>query len=317
MTRILTDYEVAKLIDRRSTVDLMEQGYRADAQGEVVPFPRSRLGASGVTLAWMGAALPKADLLGYRSYLYASTGADRGDQVVALYQYSTMALKALFLGRLVGALRTGASVVAALRLAQPDLRNLGLIGTGNQAREVLSFALAVFPLDTVWAWSPNLQHCNEFREWAMTTLNCEVNIAKDVAQVLSLAPAAVLATSSESTVVTREMTRAPKLLVSISAYRRPEIDLRLLDSSARIWTDSVDQAADKGTLFADPPRRQKLRPLLDKGAGPSVRDRKATRIILNTGAAWEEVLLAESLFRSSEKSNAGAVVELSAGLEAH
>ena len=144
----------------------------------------------------------------------------------------------------------------------------------------------------------------------MAALNREVNIAKDVPQVLSLAPAAALLTSAETTVVTREMIRAPKLLVSISAYRRPEIDLRLLDAATRIWTDSVDQAAEKGTLFAEPPRRQKLRPLLDKGAGPSVRDRKSTRIIVNTGAAWEEVLLAESLYRSAEKANAGTTVDL-------
>ncbi len=36
-----------------------------------------------------------------------------------------------------------------------------------------------------------------------------------------------------------------------------------------------------------------------------LRDEGTTRIVINTGAAWEEILLAESLWRSAEAVNAG------------
>jgi ornithine cyclodeaminase/alanine dehydrogenase-like protein (mu-crystallin family) len=261
----------------------------------------------------MGAALPSLDLLGFRSYLYNSARTDRGEQVVALYRYSTMELKALFLGQLVGSLRTGASVVAALKIAQPGLRTLGIIGTGNQARQVLACASSVFPLESVWAWSPNAKRRAEFREWARAELHHNVNLADDVRHVLREAPAIALVTSSEETVVTSEMMPGPRLLVSISAYRRPEIDLRLLDSARHIWTDSVDQAGNRGTLFQDSPRREKLRPLLQGGDGEALRDGGSTRIIINTGAAWEEVLLAESLLRAAERARAGLSVDLGNG----
>lgn len=310
MPRILRDNEVGQLMNRRQTVELMEAGYRADARGEVVPFPRSRTDARGVTLAWMGAAIPSLDILGFRSYLYDSSGFDRGEQVVALYRYSTMELKALFVGALVGNLRTGAAVAAALRLAKPDLRTLGLIGTGTQARQVLASVASAFDLDSVWAWSPNANRRAEFRAWAKDALDLPVEMGDSARQVLREAPAVALVTSSEEPVVTPEMLPGPRLLLSISSYRRPEIDARLLDAAAQIWTDSVEQAGGRGTLFEDGGRRGKLRPLARETDMEALRDARSTRIIINTGAAWEEVLLAESLWRSAEQTGAGLRLEL-------
>lgn len=258
----------------------------------------------------MGAALPNLDLLGFRSYLYDSAGTDRGEQVVALYRYSTMELKALFLGRQVGIRRTGAALVAALRIAQPDLRAFGLIGTGTQAREVLACAVSALKLDSVWVWSPDAVHRAQFKTWASTEVHQDIQLAENARQVMQEAQAIALVTSSEKPVVASNMLPGPRLLLSISAYRRPEIDLPLIDATPAVWTDSVDQASAKGTLFAEVPRREKLRPLLRESDQKSLRDTGSTRIVINTGAAWEEVLLAESLLRSAEGANVGLRVDL-------
>jgi ornithine cyclodeaminase len=310
MVRILHDRDIGGLMDRRSAVELMQAGYQAEARGEVVPFPRSRTDAGGVTLAWMGAAIPTLDILGFRSYLHDSTGFDRGDQLVALYRYSTMELKAIFLGRQVGIRRTGASLVAALRFAEPDLRALGVVGTGTQAREVLACAASTCRLDSVWVWSPDPGHRAEFKAWATSELRMDVHLATGVPQVVQESRAIALVTSSEGPVVTPDMLRDPRLLLSVSAYRRPEIDLRLIDSSSQVWTDSVAQASGKGTLFEGSPRREKLRSLAGEADAKALRNDRSTRIIINTGAAWEEILLAESLWRAAESSDAGVRLDL-------
>ncbi|HEX9340704.1 MAG TPA: hypothetical protein VF992_05980 [Thermoplasmata archaeon] len=311
MARLYRDADLGPIVDRRKAVEVMEEGYRADARGEVVPFPRTRTDARGVTLAWMGAAIPAFDLLGFRSYLYDSKGVDRGDQVVALYRYLTMELKALFLGSLVGNLRTGAAIAAALRIAQPNLRSLGLIGTGTQARQALACAAATFSLDSVWAWSPNPVRREEFRLWAERALNLRVHLGDGAAQVLRETAAIALVTSSNEPLVSSEMMPGPRLLVSISAYRRPEIDLRLLYEAPCVWTDSVAQASGPATLFHDPTRRGKLRPLAVDADQDALHDEESTRIVINTGAAWEEVLLAESLWRSSDQTQVGLRLDLS------
>jgi hypothetical protein len=99
-------------------------------------------------------------------------------------------------------------------------------------------------------------------------------------------------------------------LVSISAYRRPEIALSLLDAAPRIWTDSRDQAGGRGTLFEDPSRYRKLRPLASEEDAAALRDSQTTRIIINTGAAWEEVLLAESLWQTALPNGGGVDLEI-------
>lgn len=303
--RILNDAEVACLMDRRQTVELMEEGYRADARGEVFPFPRSRTEAKDVTLAWMGAAIPSADVLGFRSYLYNTEGADRGDQIVALYRYSTMELKGIFLGCLIGNLRTGAAIAAALRFVHPGLDSLGLIGTGTQARQALACAAAALPLKSVWAWSPNPERREAFRLWAEQTLQVTLRLGDDAQDVLGRAKAIALVTSSETPVVTPEMISEPRLLLSINSYRRPEIDQRLLKDAPLVWTDSIEQASGPGTLFQGAGMREKLLKLADGEGLANLRDESSTRIVINTGAAWEELLLADSLWQSAERSDAG------------
>jgi len=303
--RILNDADVARLMDRRRTVELMADGYAADARGEVFPLPRSRTLARDVTVAWMGAAIPSLDVLGFRSYLYNEAGTDRGDQVVALYRHSTMELKGLFLGCLIGNLRTGAAIAAALRFVRPNLDALGLIGTGTQARQALACAVAALPLKSVWAWSPNLGRREAFGRWAKEALQVRVQLAEDARQVLREAPALALVTSSEVPVITRDMLPGPRLLVSINAYRRPEIDLPLLEGTPHVWTDSIVQASGPSTLFQSESMRSKVLKLADPGGLKKLRDEGSTRIVVNTGAAWEEILLAESLWRAAELSSVG------------
>ena len=310
MVRILLDNDLRDLIDIPRVVSRIEEGYRADSDGQVVPLPRTRTDTRGTTLAWMGAAIPAAGLLAFRSYLYDSGGYDRGHQVVALYGHKEMDLRALFLGRLVGNLRTGATIAAALHLIEPSLRDVGLIGTGYQARNALACVAAMFRTPRVVAWSPNPEHRTSFGDWARNALGLEVGIAQGTEDVLAQTSNIVLVTTSESPVVTEPMLREPKLLLSINSYRRPEIDVPILDKARYVWTDSVAQASGPGTLFEGEERKSKLRPLMQGLLDGNIRNGLLTRIVINTGAAWEEVVTAQLLYELATERGAGAEVAL-------
>jgi alanine dehydrogenase len=303
--RILRDLDIQESIDIAKVVERIEEGYRADARGEVVPFPRARLDAGAVSMAWLGGAITSMDLLGYRSYVYNSEGYDRGEQVVVLYGYKNMDVRAVFVGRLIGNLRTGASLAAALHMMAPHTREVGFIGTGDQARNALACIAAIMRPSRLVAWSPNKSRREKFRSWARSKLGVNVELAPDVGGVVRGVPAVVLATSAENTLVTSDMITVPKILLSISAYRRPEIDPGLLDSAHRVWTDSVAQASGPGTLFDSDRLRTKLRPLGEGVSDGSARDSSVTQILVNTGAAWEELLVAQLMFEIAESRGIG------------
>ncbi len=310
MARILCDADLRDLVDIPSAVACMEEGYRADARGEIDPFPRSRYDARGVSVAVLGAAIARQGVLGLRSYLHGADGSDRGEQVVTLYSHPDMAVRAVFLGRLVGHLRTGAALAAALHLTDPGAREIGVLGTGAQARNALACIAAVQRPVRVLAWSPTAAHREEFRSWSERTLGLEVEIGASAEEVVATTSVVLLATAAEERVVAAEAVRAPTLFLSIGAYRRPELDPRLLEAAPRVWTDSVVQACGPDTWFEGGTRREKLRPLGDGVADGSVLDRSVHRIVINTGAAWEEVLLAKVLWERAEATDRGTVVDL-------
>jgi ornithine cyclodeaminase/alanine dehydrogenase-like protein (mu-crystallin family) len=317
MVRIICDHEIRPVIDIPQIVARIEAGYRSDGRGEVVPFPRSRIEARGTTLAWLGASIPPEDLLGFRSYLYGATGSDVGHQVVALYTHGSMKLRALFLGRLVGNLRTGAAIAAAFHLVDPSLHNFGLLGTGYQARNAIACLAATFPKSRMVAWSPNTERRTAFKLWAEANLGVEVELKEDATGVLRETQSVALVTASERPVVIPGMLQEPHLLLSINAYRRPEIDLSLLESAKEVWTDSVAQASGPGTLFEKSEMRSRLSPLVRGLEDGKLRDKQQNRIIINTGAAWEEVVTAEALLELATSRNIGTEIELPLDSEQH
>jgi ornithine cyclodeaminase/alanine dehydrogenase-like protein (mu-crystallin family) len=83
-----------------------------------------------------------------------------------------------------------------------------------------------------------------------------------------------------------------------------------VDAVPWIGTDSVAQASGPGTLFEGAARRSKLRPLGTGLADGTLRDGRTTRLILNTGAAWEELAVAQTLFERAESRGAGTELAL-------
>ncbi len=115
-----------------------------------------------------------------------------------------------------------------------------------------------------------------------------------------------LATSASAPVLTALLLPGPRLLLSVRAYRRPELGSHILEGADRFWTDRAEQARGKSPWFEPPGCRGKLRPLAAETDLGALHDGSATRIILNAGAAWEETLVEDVPYRAAAVSGSGS-----------
>ncbi|KUJ82421.1 ornithine cyclodeaminase [Ruegeria marisrubri] len=170
---------------------------------------------------------------------------DRGDPLingsVCLYDDLNGALSALVDFHLVTKWKTaGDSLLGALRLANPDSREILIVGAGTVGASLCEAFRAGYPQAKIRMWNRTLSKAEELA----ATLT-DVDVAPDLAEAVNRADIIVTATMSTEPVIKGEWLRPGQHLNLIGAYRP---DMREADDEAlrrsRIFVDSFDTTVD-------------------------------------------------------------------------
>jgi ornithine cyclodeaminase/alanine dehydrogenase-like protein (mu-crystallin family) len=157
---LLTEDEVRQVLTMDMALEAVEFALRKMALDEVVNVPRSRAQTDHAMLHVMAAAGKTVGYMGLKSYSTSRRGAHFH---VALYDGKTGSLLALIQGDYLGQVRTGAaSGVATQYMARPDATEVGLFGSGKQARTQLQAICKVRKITRVQVYSPNEEHRRRF-----------------------------------------------------------------------------------------------------------------------------------------------------------
>ncbi|MGI8742945.1 MAG: ornithine cyclodeaminase family protein [Bryobacteraceae bacterium] len=149
----LTEAEVRRLLPMPDAIRLMRLAFEALAAGQAQNQPRRRLILpTGSALHSMAGAY--GEYFGTKFY---STNPKHGANFLfALYDAKTAKPLALMEANSLGQIRTGAaSGYATDRMANPQARVLGVIGSGYQARSQVEAIRAVRPISEIRVWSRN------------------------------------------------------------------------------------------------------------------------------------------------------------------
>jgi len=141
-------------------MEAVEQGLRRMALDEAQNVPRARAQTDHVTLHAMSAAIKAMGVMGAKIYT-----SRRGNArfYVLLFDGKTGALLAQMQGDYLGQMRTGAaSAVATQYMARPDATEVGIFGSGKQARTQLLGVCKVRRIRRVQVYSPNEEHRRQF-----------------------------------------------------------------------------------------------------------------------------------------------------------
>lgn len=160
MALLLTEDDVREVLTMDMALEAVEDVLRQMALDEAANVPRARAQSDHAMLHLMGAASKKLGVLGYKSYATTKRGAAFH---VGLYDAKTGEMLALIQADYLGQVRTGAaSGVATQYMARPEASEVGLFGTGKQARTQLQAICKVRKVRRVQVYSRNEEHRRQF-----------------------------------------------------------------------------------------------------------------------------------------------------------
>jgi len=167
---IVNQREVPELIPMAECIDVMADALAALTRGDSVMPLRgmARLPDQVGLLAWMPSLLPAAGVMGIKVitvFPNEGTEFESHQGAVLLFEAERGRLLAIVDASEVTAIRTAAvSGLATRLLAREDAEDLGILGSGTQARTNLEAMLAVRNIQHVRVWSRHAEHAQSFAE---------------------------------------------------------------------------------------------------------------------------------------------------------
>src|SRR6266446_5866030 len=194
---LLTEEDVRQLLTMEMALAAVEEGLRKMALDEVQNIPRARCQTDHAMLHVLSAAAKSLGVMGYKVYATSRKGQHFH---VGLYDGKSGALLALMQADYLGQIRTGAaSGVATEYMGRPDASEVGLFGSGKQARTQLQAICKVRKIQHVHVYSPDEERRRRFAAEMSEVCQTEVEPV----------PRPEMATEDKDIIITATTSREP------------------------------------------------------------------------------------------------------------
>jgi alanine dehydrogenase len=293
----LNEQHAAQFIDMPSAVAAVRAVFVAQARGEAVNIPRTRLEFGERRLNLMAGGGRAPDRYALKSY---------GSSTYHILLYSAeQGLLAIMEANLLGQIRTGAaSAVATQMMARPHAGKVGLIGAGRQARTQIQALHCVGCVTEVTVFARDRAKRTTFCERLASELALPVRPSGSAEEAVRGADIVVTATNSTTPVVMSEWL-APGTHVNAmgaNAPSRRELDPQIVLRAAMVVTDDIEQAKAEAGEFIDLAHAGRfdwndLIPLHRIVGSPGLRrDRDAITLFKSLGVGLEDLAIASLLY---------------------
>jgi alanine dehydrogenase len=230
MTLILSNEEIAQVLTMKPCLEALEEGYREQAEGRSVnqlrydtnmPLPERPERMARYEFKTMVGILPKAGVAALRmsstlNHRPIIDGIERAERLylapggatvglLQLYSVHTGELLALMPDGLIQGMRVGGTYGLALKyLSRENASDLGLLGSGWQARFQLTAASLVRKLKRVKVYCPTIEHREAFAREMAAELGIEVRPVASVSEAASDVDILIAATNARAPLITGE-----------------------------------------------------------------------------------------------------------------
>jgi alanine dehydrogenase len=239
------------VLGMHDAIDLLEKTLAHEAGGGTSVSPKFTTDFAGGSMRVLFAADSDSGYCAMKAYHSIKGVGTR--YVVLLYSLKSGELLALVDGRLITDLRTGAaSGVAARKVPLDGPVNLGIIGSGNQARTQLESLAAVYEIESAAVYSPTVANREAFAQEMSARLGFPVTPA--VSAEAAVRGRNVVTTASNASnaepVVYGEWLQDCRLLCAVGNTRRQfaELDLQCFRQAGLVIVDSLHAIDEAGEL---------------------------------------------------------------------
>ena len=323
--RLLTKWDVERLLDIRSCIDGVENAFRLKGEGRP-----SHGGILGVPVAGGGFHAKAALLELSRPYFAAKINANfpenpltRGlptiQGVLVLFDASNGRPLAVMDSTAITTLRTAAaSAVAANCLARREAHTATFVGCGVQARAHVAAISAVRGLERAFVFDLDEAKAITFARETQTLHAFEILVATDLGKATRNSDIVVTTTSAKRAFLGRDHLSSGAFVAAVGAdnEHKQEIEVDLLRTSV-IIADDLEQSATIGDLHhaldAGVVARSDVRATIDEvvaGVKPGRISEDEIIIFDSTGMAIEDVAAASIVFELALADRVGLVFQL-------
>lgn len=239
---LLTEGEVRQVLTMEMALEAVEAGLRKIGVDEAQNIPRTRCQTDHSMLHVLSAAAKTLGVMGYKAYATSKKGTNFH---VGLFDGKSGALTALVQADWLGQMRTGAaSGVATKLLARPEASEVGLFGTGKQARTQVMAICKVRPIKRVQVYGRNEQNRDAFCKEMSALCQVAVEPAVKPEDAVRNKDIVITATSSREPVFKGEWLTEGTHVNAIGSnfISKAELDAAAIRRCHPIVVDSKEQA---------------------------------------------------------------------------
>lgn len=305
MYRILTDEDVSRTLEIESVVNVIEQTLRAKAEGGLIAPPRFSVDVdAGALVFTIGAETKFTRSIGFRVYDTFSDQSTDHHQLIAVFDSQTGSFRGLVIGGLIGALRTAAiNAVAIKHMARSDAKNLGILGSGFQARFHMQASMTVRRFQRAKVYSLTASHRETYAADMSLKTGIPVEATGSAEEVVRFADVLICATRSTWPVLDASWVKPGTHVNTLGPKFKgmTEIPYELAQKSRVIATDSLQQADtySKPFFLLETPERERMVDLSEIVVGKQAGRLSPQDITLfcSVGLAGTEVVVADQALR--------------------
>ena len=318
MALLLAEADVKAVLTMPLAIAAVEDSFRRLAGGTALLHSRQRLHVPSKSyLHYMAAADAASGYMGLKIYTSAKEGLRF---LVPLFSVESGDMLALIEADYLGQMRTGAaSGVATRLLAREDARNVGIIGTGLQARTQLEAIALVRKLARVRTWSRDEQRRKKFAVEMSEVVGLRVEAAATAEEAIGDADIVVTSTTATNPVVEGRWLKPGVHINAIGANfpQKRELDAAAIERCEVIVADSREQskfeAGDLIQAFGEEPMKWAgVRELADIVGGkvPGRTSPEQITLFKSNGIAIEDIVVAGRIYELARERGLGREVPM-------